>query len=169
VKEVDVTENSASTEIGSASLEASRHVPRYVSKEAVREIVHGTSAVGRFNSQLALLITKGVGTMWCAYVFAVVALFSFPQAFAALQKGDTLVAVQWLSQSFLQLVLLPIIIVGQNVISQAQDSRAEADHETLTTIHRMNVQQLRILENEEKILRLLEARSEGGPQAAGPR
>ena len=44
-----------------------------------------------------------------------------------------------LSQSFLQLVLLPIIIVGQNVISASQDARAEADHETLTVLHTINV------------------------------
>jgi hypothetical protein len=42
--------------------------------------------------------------------------------------------------------LLPIIMVGQRVISEAQDRRAEADHETLSALHRINVQQLQILE-----------------------
>ena len=58
----------------------------------------------------------------------------------------------WLSQSFLQLVLLPIIIVGQNVISASQDARAEADHLTLTTLHAINVQQLKLLEQQRETL-----------------
>jgi hypothetical protein len=60
-----------------------------------------------------------------------------------------------LSQSFLQLVLLPIILVGQNVISASQDARAEADHETLVALHTMNVRQLQMLEQQEKILEIL--------------
>jgi hypothetical protein len=32
-------------------------------------------------------------------------------------------------------VLLPVIIVGQNVIQAANDARAESDHETLVAIH----------------------------------
>jgi hypothetical protein len=62
----------------------------------------------------------------------------------------------WLSQSFLQLVLLPIIIVGQNIISSSQDARAEADHETLTALHDINVQQLELLEQQKNILDLLQ-------------
>jgi hypothetical protein len=63
--------------------------------------------------------------------------------------------INWLAQSFLQLVLLPIIIVGQQIISTAQDVRAEADQETLTTLHGINVQQLQILEQQHEILDLL--------------
>jgi hypothetical protein len=111
----------------------------------------GDSAMGQFNSRLAVLITRGVGTMWAAYVFVLIAFVSLPQALAAFLAGDTVTGITWLSQSFLQLVLLPIIIVGQNVISIAQDARAEADHETLTALHTINVQQLRILEELEGI------------------
>jgi len=57
-----------------------------------------------------------------------------------------------ISQTFLQLVLLPIIIVGQNVISASQDARAEADHLTLTTLHAINVQQLKMLEQQQEML-----------------
>ena len=120
--------------------------PRLVTRPEVRALVHGSGVAGRFNSRLAVIITRGVGTMWCAYVFVGLALISFPQALAAFQRGDNLVAVTWLSQSFLQLVLLPIIIVGQNVTAAAQDVRAEADHETLTALHTIDVQQLQILE-----------------------
>ncbi|HEX8025102.1 MAG TPA: hypothetical protein VF484_02750, partial [Candidatus Limnocylindrales bacterium] len=93
-----------------------------------------------------------------AYLFALISLVSFPAAFKAFASGDTVTGITWLSQSFIQLVLLPIIVVGQNVISAAQDARAEADHETLVSLHTMNVQQLKILEQEQQILELLQAR-----------
>jgi hypothetical protein len=145
-----------------------QHVPRLVTKREVRSAVHGSSPAGRFNSRLAVLITRAVGTIWCAYAFVLLALISFPQALAAFQRGDTLVGVTWLSQSFLQLVLLPIIIVGQNVISAAQDARAEADHETLTALHVLNVREVRILEQQEKILELLRDRGDGDDRVASP-
>jgi hypothetical protein len=114
--------------------------------------VHGAGAIGQFNYWLAVKITKAVGTMWAAYIFVAIALISFPQAIHAFLSGDTVTGISWLSQSFLQLVLLPIIIVGQNVISASQDARAEADHLTLTTLHAMNVRQLEMLEQQAKIL-----------------
>jgi hypothetical protein len=73
-----------------------------------------------FNGRVAKLITEGVGTMWCAYVFGALALVALPQAI----KGGALVMVQWVSQTFLQLVLLSVIMVGQQVISRATDERA---------------------------------------------
>jgi hypothetical protein len=137
------------------------HQPKLITSHRVRQHMHRDNPFGRFNSRLAVTITKTVGTMWCAYVFFFISLVSFPQALRAFMHGDTVTGVSWLSQSFLQLVLLPIIIVGQNVISAAQDARAEADHITLTVLHTINVQQLRILQQEQKILNQLEKRSEG--------
>jgi hypothetical protein len=119
----------------------------------VRARVEGGGAVGRFNAAVAVRITKIVGTMYCAYAFALLALVALP---AAIEQGSPTVLVNWLSSNFLQLVLLPIIIVGQNVISAAQDKRAEADHRTLTALHSMNVQQLKILEGQEQILTMLQ-------------
>ena len=134
------------------------HAPRLVKSRDVHAQIHGTGPIGRFNTLLAVAITKGVGTMWAAYLFAFIALVSLPEAAVAFVHGDTVTGVTWLSQSFLQLVLLPIIIVGQNVISASQDARAEADHETLTALHTINVRQLEILEQQQKILELLEQR-----------
>ena len=128
------------------------HVPRHVTSANIRAQVHGTSAIGRFNAAVAVRITKVVGTMYCAYVFSLIALVALP---AAIQQGSPTVLVNWLSSNFLQLVLLPIIMVGQNVISTAQDVRAEADHETLTALSQMNRQQLEILEGQGRILELL--------------
>ena len=133
------------------------HVPRHVTNREVARRVMGESGVGRFNNSLAVLITKSVGTMWAAYLFVLIALVSFPQALAAFLAGDTVTGITWLSQSFLQLVLLPIIIVGQNVIQSANDARAEADHETLTAIHRLTVEVHAINESQTVILKTLEA------------
>src|SRR5260370_11911545 len=126
-------------EYAAAKAARKEHLPRLVTTPQVRNLVHGAGAIGQFNSRLAVLITKSVGTMWAAYVFVFIALISFPQAWHAFTHGDTVTGIAWLSQSFLQLVLLPIIIVGQNIISASQDARAEADHITLTTPHAMNV------------------------------
>jgi hypothetical protein len=132
------------------------HIPRLVLTEQVHARVHGTGPMGRFNAAVAVRITKIVGTMYCAYVFTLVALVALP---AAIQQGSVTVLVNWLSSNFLQLVLLPIIIVGQNVISAAQDARAEADHETLTALHQMSKQQLQILEGQNEILDLLKQKA----------
>src|SRR2546426_3614635 len=128
------------------------HKPRLITSQSVAPAIHGAGAIGRFNSWLAVHITRAVGTMWAAYLFVLIALVSFPQAVQAFLHGDTFVGIAWLSQSFLQLVLLPIIIVGQNVISASQDARAEADHITLTTLHAINVQQLKMLEQQREML-----------------
>lgn len=76
----------------------------------------------RINAMLGLKITTVVGTMWAAYLFTGIALFALP---SAIHQGVYFVVV-WLSSSFLQLVLLPIIIVGQNIQAKAADERAEA-------------------------------------------
>jgi hypothetical protein len=86
----------------------------------------GTNPITRFNRWLAVKVTNGVGTMWCAYAFAALALVSLP---AAIVSGNPVVIVSWISQTFLQLVLLSIIIVGQNVLAAASDKRAEATYE----------------------------------------
>jgi hypothetical protein len=75
-----------------------------------------------FNGKIGVFITTVVGTMWAAYAFTLIALVSFP---AALQSGDKIIIVAWIAQTFLQLVLLPIIIVGQNVQARAADKRSQ--------------------------------------------
>jgi len=93
----------------------------------VADLMHGgNNPITRFNTWLAVKVTSGVGTMWCAYAFAALALVSLP---AAITSGNPVVLVSWISQTFLQLVLLSIIIVGQNVLATASDKRAEATYE----------------------------------------
>jgi len=75
----------------------------------------------RINARVALTITLMVGTMWAAYLFAIIAFYSLP---STLKQHSATVLVLWLSSEFLQLVLLPIIIVGQNIQARAADARA---------------------------------------------
>ena len=84
------------------------------------------SKIRDFNEKLAAKITSGVATMWCAYAFAVIALVSLP---SALRSGDVIVIVSWVAQTFLQLVLLSIIMVGQNVGSKALEQKINETHE----------------------------------------
>lgn len=73
-----------------------------------------------FNGWLAVKITDLVGTMWCAYAFAALALISLPAAI----RGGTAPLIAWIAQTFLQLVLLSIIMVGQKVAAAASDKQA---------------------------------------------
>lgn len=79
------------------------------------------TAVQRFNARVAVRVTKMVGSMWCAYAFGAFDLLSLPAAI----KGGIATMVSWIAQTFLQLVLLSIIMVGQDVQSKASDKRAE--------------------------------------------
>ena len=69
--------------------------------------------------------------MWTAYLFTLLALVSAPSAFAS---GDRLIIVAWIAQTFLQLVLLPIIIVGQNVQAAAADARSQATYDDASAV-----------------------------------
>ena len=96
----------------------------------VADQLPATSAVAKFNSRLAVFITGLVGTMWCAYVFAAIALVGLPAVLGlTFVPARFSTIVLWVSSEFLQLVLLAVIIVGQNIQSQAADKRAQATYE----------------------------------------
>jgi hypothetical protein len=81
--------------------------------------------INDFNRNLAARITSGVATMWCAYIFALIALISLP---AAINSHDLITIVAWVAQTFLQLVLLSIIMVGQNVSSASVELKITETH-----------------------------------------
>src|SRR3954452_15218322 len=87
-------------------------------KKYLRPLERGEN---RFNSWLAINITNVVGTMWCAYAFGCLALVSLPAAI----RGGTAPLVAWVAQTFLQLVLLSIIMVGQKVAAAKSDRQLE--------------------------------------------
>ena len=78
-------------------------------------------------------ITSVVGTMWAAIAFTILAMISLP---AALSTGDPVIIVAWVAQTFLQLVLLPIIMVGQNVQSRKTERRDNETHAAVMAAHR---------------------------------
>jgi hypothetical protein len=82
--------------------------------------------INALNRLIAEKITSGVSTMWAAYLFAGIALLSLP---AALRSGETLVIVDWVAQTFLQLVLLSIIMVGQQRASADVATQIRETHE----------------------------------------
>ena len=141
----------------SAITKAKSHVPKLVLTEHVHKAIHGDNPLGRLNTRIAVTITKVVGSMWCAYVFALLALISLP---AAIETHSPIVIVAWIAQTFLQLVLLPIIIVGQNVQAAASDARAEGDHETLIAIHTLTAEVHAITERQVKMLKYIEDRTD---------
>lgn len=82
------------------------------------------SLVTKINDFVAAQTTLLMSTMWCVYVFLAWSLI--PLAFPHLQN-----VVFYVSGGVIQLVALPLIMVGQNVISRSAEARAQQDHETL--------------------------------------
>jgi hypothetical protein len=95
--------------------------PRIAQRQHEKPVKIDDERVG-VNGKVALVITAVVGTMWCAYIFTIIALVSLP---AAISSGQAIIIVAWIAQTFIQLVLLPIIIVGQNIQGKASDKRSE--------------------------------------------
>src|ERR1700730_10253324 len=122
-----------------------------------REMKKAVGEVEGFNAKCAVIITSGVGTMACAYLFALIAFISLPAILiqaGVLTNSDVpkfftkpglILVVSWIAQTFLQLVLLSIILVGQRVQSTASDARA-----------------LKEFEDTEVILDRLDTRTQGG-------
>ena len=110
----------AATEVGMAvTFEHVPH-PRIQARKASGPPRAADEHVG-LNGRIALLLTNAVGTMWCAYAFACLALLVLPEAIG----GGLLTLIQWLSQTFIQLCMLSVIMVGQNILSKAADKRSE--------------------------------------------
>ena len=91
--------------------------------------------IRQINERLAVWVVDHVGTMGCAWLFAVIAIIALPEAW-----GETfangfhpLLLVTWLSQSFLQLVLLSIIMVGQDVKMKKVQDHAVDLHSVIYT------------------------------------
>ena len=103
------------------------HLARRAAAGPVRTVDHHRhgGVMARFNTRAALLVTRTVGSMWCAYLFAAFDLLSLPDAI----RGGTATIVAWVAQTFLQLVLLSVIMVGQNVQGAAADARAQATYD----------------------------------------
>ena len=105
----------------------------------------GDTRIARFNRKFAASITAFVGSMKCAYLFTLLALVSLPailtEAFHLnffphwLISVGLIALVAWVAQTFLQLVLLSVIMVGQDVQAQATtESVAKTESNTDMTV-----------------------------------
>ena len=134
-----------------APVKVREQLPRVV-RFSPRQIKRAVSDVEGFNAKVALVITRSVGTMACAYLFTLIALVSLPAILieaGVLTKSDVptfftkpglILIVAWVAQTFLQLVLLSIILVGQSVQSVASDIRSAKEFtDTETILDRLDV------------------------------
>jgi len=119
-----------------------------------KDLIHKElQGLNKFNYNLAVKITGGVGTMWCAYAFLILDLFMLPPVIKA---ASIMIWVTYIAQTVLQLVLLPIIMVGQNVIQTQNESKADTDHKTLTYLATLQDEQMAELKNQTEILLRIE-------------
>ncbi len=105
-----------------------------------------------FNDKFAVWIATHVGSMYCFYLFN---LLAFLSAKAAFETHNLVPIVNWVSSNWIQLVLLPAIMVAQNVAQQASDAKAEADHMTLTYLANLQDEQMTELKSQSQILEFL--------------
>jgi len=134
-------ENTMSQTDDTTSMQRTRHAPANVNqrhKEKMSPL-----------DKLGFTITRAVGTMIAAILFTILALISFP---AAIKTHNLIVIVAWVAQTFLQLVLLPIIMVGQNIQSRHSEIMADEEFKTTQTTYKdlehlimVNKQQLDLL------------------------
>jgi uncharacterized membrane protein len=109
------------------------------------------SAYQRFNKHVAIKVTNGVGSMTCAWVFCITALISLPAILTEalhltifpgwMIAPGLILVVAWVAQTFIQLVLLSVIMVGQNVQQEASDARAvKTFDDTELVVDRLNIE-----------------------------
>ncbi len=103
---------------------------------SLRGLASDVQKANGVNAKIAVFLTNIVGSMWCAYVFGVIALIGLGPALKP--GGEGIIA--WIAQTFLQLVLLSVIMVGQNVQSQASDLRSQHTYDdTVMILDRLDI------------------------------
>jgi len=125
-----------------------------------------------FNDRLALLATRAFGSMPTFYLFVVWALLP---VIPALRHVEPIIL--YVSAGFIQLVALPLISVGQNLLGRHSEARAEADYavnqKSFADTEMLLKQQAQILEQmkvlDERTLQLVQqiAANQAQPQQAG--
>ena len=114
-------------------VKARHHIKHTISLRGLREQIKRADGL---NAKIAVFLTNIVGSMWCAYVFAFIALLGLRPALKP--GGEGIIA--WIAQTFLQLVLLSVIMVGQNVQSEASDARSQHTYDdTVQILDRLDI------------------------------
>ena len=96
-----------------------------------RQIKRDVKAADSFNAKVAILLTRVIGTMWAFWVFNGIALISLP---SAINTGQLTVLINWVSSNWIQLILLPALMVGQNLQNIAADARSAKTFEDIETV-----------------------------------
>ena len=139
------------------------HEPHQHQPRNVNLLHEAEKRAAGINTRIAVGLTKGVGTMWTAYTFVVLAVIGL---FAILGLLSPIVSllVAWTSQTLIQLVLLPIIMVGQNVLGRKTELQADEQfHTTMSTYHdieqimqHLSAQDAELLRHAKMLIHLLE-------------
>ena len=146
------------------------HTPHLHQPQNVNVLHAAEQKAEGFNTRVAVMLTKSVGTMWTAYSFAVLAFIGL-FAILNLLPPIVILLVAFISQTFLQLVLLPVIMVGQNVLGRKAELQSDemfqtsqhSFHDIEEIIKHLDKQDEAILE----ILKLLEAKKESDTVGVG--
>jgi hypothetical protein len=79
------------------------------------------------NERIGVWVTSHIGTMYCAYLFAIIGIGSL----VGVVTNNATLALMFgaVSSYFLQLVLLPVIMVGTNVQSKHDQIKADIQFE----------------------------------------
>lgn len=147
-----------------------KHVPHMHIPVNVNTLHQAEQAAGNFNTKIAVLLTEGTGSMWTAYLFAILALVGLLGLFNLLNPFIFLLTT-WISQQFLQLVLLPVILVGQNVLSRKQELQADEAYQTtmksFTDVEQimahLSEQDAELVKQTEMLMQLLQSMKAGQP------
>jgi hypothetical protein len=125
------------------------HTPRNVNHAHKEE-----QANAGLNQRIAVAITKMTGTMFCAYIFALLALLGFP-ALSVFFSPLVAVYIVWVSQTFIQLCMLPILSVGQSVLGRKAELQAEEQYKTtIKTYHDIEQIMLHLSAQDETLILL---------------
>ncbi|MGO8873454.1 MAG: hypothetical protein ACLQPH_19030 [Acidimicrobiales bacterium] len=125
-----------------------------VHRRTVDHLPSGT-AYQRFNKRLALVITQNIGTMSCFWILCVISLSSLLAVMYAahiigtvgfLTANGFILIVSWTSRNFIQLVLLPALMVGQNLQNEVADARAAKTFEDVEDARAGTRQALNLLD-----------------------
>lgn len=141
-----------------------RHEPHQHQPRNVNKLHDSEQAAAGLNTRIAIALTNSVGTMWTAYTFALIAVVGL---FAILGVFNPIVAllVAWASQTLIQLVLLPVIMVGQNVLGRKAELQSDEQFRTtISTYHdieqimeHLSAQDAELLKQSHMIIHLLKA------------
>ncbi len=126
------------------------HEPRQHKPRNANLLHDAEKAAASLNQKIAIGLTQGVGTMLCAYVFAVLAVLGFPGLFGPEVAG----LVSWASQTFIQLTMLSVIMVGQAVLGRKQEIQADEQfNTTVNTYHDIEQIMEHLIAQDNEILR----------------